>query len=127
MAPDCGTPPVVSMADGDNGGGSGADLEGDGLISAPARFIVYQSYPNPFGTRANIRFGLPVEGVVTIEVFNAMGRRMATVLNEHRPPGFHTAVWNGRDDRGYMLPSGVYFYRVMCGADTDVKKMILSR
>ncbi len=125
--PDCGVSSVAETYDVE-GLGNGLSVAGEsGLGSAPVRFIVYQSFPNPFGTRANIRFGLPAEGLVTMEVFNATGRRIAVVMNERRPPGFHTVTWNGRDDRGYMVPSGVYFYRVKSGGHSDVKKMILSR
>ncbi|NNE71937.1 MAG: T9SS type A sorting domain-containing protein [Rhodothermales bacterium] len=76
----------------------------------PLTFALEQNYPNPFNPQTRIRFGLPEAAKVTLEVFDALGRRVATVLNEERPAGWHEVSFDGRS-----LGSGMYFYALRAG------------
>lgn len=88
----------------------------------PERYVLDQNYPNPFNPETSIRFGLPVAGEVRIEVYNALGERIAVVYQGKKPAGYHEVFF----DAGH-LPSGVYFYRIQANSFTQVKKMILMK
>jgi hypothetical protein len=95
---------------------SGADshisirLMGDGSI--PSRFVLDQNYPNPFNPATTIQFGLPVQSRVTLALFNVIGQRVRTLVSDDMAAGYHTAEWNGTDDNGRHVASGVYFLRL---------------
>jgi len=91
----------------------------------PDEFRVGQNYPNPFNPSTVIEFDLPSKSKVTVSVFNVLGRRVATLLNEERPAGSGSIVWDGTNDGGEAVASGVYFYRVRAGEQTIAKKMML--
>jgi len=91
----------------------------------PREFTVGQSYPNPFSPATTIRFGLPADGVVTIQVFDVAGRMVRTLLDERKPAGFHTVAWYGRDDSGERVAPGVYLYRAQFNDKALIRKMIL--
>lgn len=89
----------------------------------PTGFSLDQNYPNPFGADATtIRFSSPTAGRVTLEVFNVVGQKVATLLDENRPAGPHTVTYDGHD-----LPDGPYFYRLSIGGQTKVKMMTVYR
>ena len=74
--------------------------------------IRISNYPNPFNPNTTIDFYLPEPGDVTLEVFNIKGQRVKTLINEHKETGSHNIVWNGTDQNGRFVSSGVYFYRL---------------
>ncbi|RMF62898.1 MAG: T9SS C-terminal target domain-containing protein, partial [Calditrichaeota bacterium] len=86
----------------------------------PQRFVLSQNYPNPFNPGTRISFGLPEAAHVKLEVYNLLGQRVETLLDERKPAGFHEVDFNARG-----LPGGVYFYRLRTDRFTRVKKMIL--
>jgi Zn-dependent metalloprotease len=91
----------------------------------PTRFTVEQNRPNPFNPRTSIKFGLPTAGRVSIEIFDAGGRKIRTLMNGTQSAGFHSAVWDGRDDANRSVGSGVYYYTVKTGDDQVSRKMLL--
>jgi len=93
--------------------------------SIPDEFILSQNYPNPFNPTTNITFGLPKESNVTIDVYNLMGQKVATLVNERINAGYHTVNWNGRDASGNRVTSGVYIYKITAGDFAKSKKMLL--
>jgi len=97
------------------------------LLSAslPESFELKQNYPNPFNPSTNIEFTLPTASVVTLEVFNIMGQRVRTLVNEPLQAGAHQVVWNGCGDDGQRVASGVYFYRIQANQFASTKKMVL--
>jgi hypothetical protein len=94
---------------------------------SPAKFVVQQNYPNPFNPSTEIRYTLPRPSDVEIEIFNILGQRIKTLLDERQPAGTYKIVWDAKDDFGQAVGSGVYFYRVTAGRESAVKKMILVR
>lgn len=100
---------------------------------APAALLLSQNHPNPFGLATTIAFQLPVASHVTVRVYDLSGREIATVLDETRAAGRHTATWNGTSNQGARVARGVYFYRLQTrpgnGASplASARRMILLR
>ena len=101
----------------------GWDLLGDIAASnVPAQFFLDQNYPNPFNPQTTIDFGLPEDGLVKLEVFNILGRKVATLVDSKMEAGYHSVVWNG-----VSLSSGVYFYKIQAGDNVMIKKCIMMK
>lgn len=86
----------------------------------PIKFELYQSYPNPFNPSTTIRYSLPRDSKVKIEVYSLIGQKIKTVLDEIQNAGFHEIIFNGQ-----FLSSGVYFYQISAGEFISAKKFIL--
>jgi hypothetical protein len=84
-----------------------------------------QNSPNPFNPTTAIRFSLASKETVTLAVFDLGGRLVRTLVNEPRGLGSHSVTWDGRDNAGASVASGVYFYRLDAGKFTSTKKMVL--
>jgi hypothetical protein len=98
------------------------------LASEPpvdAEFELEQNFPNPFNPSTRIPFELTHGGRVTLEVYDVAGRRVRAVLDRALPAGLHEAEWDGRDDGGRGVASGVYFYRMRAGSRTETRRMVL--
>ena len=91
----------------------------DNSNSAPLSFSLYQNYPNPFNPSTTIKYILPKEGIVTLKVFNVLGKEVKTLTNEFEQAGTHNISFNAS-----TLPSGIYFYRLTSGNFTQVKKLV---
>jgi len=85
------------------------------------------NHPNPFNPYTTIRYTIGNVGNVMINVYNVRGQRVRTLLNENREPGHHSVVWNGTDDTGRALSSGIYFYRIVAGENTATRRMLLMK
>jgi glycosidase len=90
-----------------------------------AGFRLGQNYPNPFNPSTTISFVLPRESHVTLSIFDIRGRPVKTVRDEIVPEGHREVVWDGRDELGNGVSSGIYFYRLTAGEQTLTKKMVL--
>jgi len=94
--------------------------------AVPTDFVLGQNYPNPFNPTTMISFSLPKEAPVTFEIFNMLGVKVRTLMaGENRSAGTYTLTWEGRNDAGVNMPSGVYLYRVIAGSYIASKKMTL--
>ena len=92
----------------------------------PSDFVLGQNYPNPFNPTTQISYSLPKEAPVTFEVYNMLGVKVRTLLSgEMRSAGTYRVTWDGRNDAGVGMPSGVYLYRVLAGSYLSSKKMTL--
>jgi hypothetical protein len=91
----------------------------------PYTFELFQNYPNPFNPTTNIRFNLPRSGHVRLDIYNILGRRVRTLVNEDLPAGHKLVTWDGTNDQGKEVASGVYFYRIQARDHTEAKKMLL--
>ena len=88
--------------------------------SLPADFELQQNYPNPFNPTTVIRYKLPINSLVTIKVYDVLGREVQTLVNQHQNAGDHSVTLNARN-----LSSGEYFYRLQAGTYHDTKKLLL--
>ncbi len=93
----------------------------------PAGFTLHQNYPNPFNPTTKIEFSLPRTAHVTLDVYNIAGRRVKKLVDEELPSGHWSVVWDGDDESGAEVASGVYFYRIRTSEYTQTKKMVVIR
>lgn len=105
-------------------------VEGVGGTAVPSMFELYQNRPNPFNPFTTIDFyidGSDGGGTdqVVLEVFNILGQRIRTLIDEALPPGLHSVVWDGTDDGGDRAASGIYLYRLKIGDESATRKMML--
>jgi len=92
---------------------------------APPRTLSVSAYPNPFNPATTIRYTLPASGPVHVDVFNASGAHVRTVVDAQSPAGAFTAGWDGRNDAGGRVASGIYFVRVEHGGATRAYKLVM--
>ncbi len=91
----------------------------------PDEFALYNNYPNPFNPETTIKFALPVKQIVTLKIYDVLGREVATLLSGEFNAGIHTARWNGVTSNGIPAASGIYFFRIEAGDFVQTNKMIL--
>ncbi len=90
------------------------------LDFTPTTFVLEQNYPNPFNPSTTIKYGLPVNSHITINIYNSLGQLITKVADEVQTAGYHTAVWNGSN-----FASGIYFYELKAEGFKTVKKLML--
>ncbi len=104
---------------------SGVSVENEMI---PDRKIQLTNYPNPFNPSTTISFNVLSENQQTeLTIYNLKGQKIKTLLNENLTMGMHSVTWDGKDDNGRNVASGVYFYQVKCGTVSESKKMILMK
>jgi hypothetical protein len=103
---------------------TGVDDEGD-QPNAPDRFALFQNHPNPFNPETEISYYLSQGCEVRLTIYNILGRRVRTLFEGHQNAGLKTLVWDGKDDQGKQLSSGIYFYRLQAGEFSQTRKMSL--
>jgi hypothetical protein len=91
----------------------------------PTTFQLDQNYPNPFNPSTTITYSLPKSTHVTLEVFNLLGQRVKILTNTNKPAGIYKEIWNGCDNFGKTVSSGVYFYRINTTLGSFTRKMML--
>jgi predicted outer membrane repeat protein len=111
-----------------------ADDEGARVLFETSRIVtpalplsLNQNFPNPFNPSTTIFYYLPADSPVTLSVYDVAGRRIADLVGRAEKKGRHSVTWNGTDERGSSVASGIYFSRLTAGKETVSKKMILLR
>ena len=130
---DMGAPTIIdTLLDCDWGLGTersdmGAYGGGDGFVgidepmeNLPTKVTLSQNYPNPFNLSTMIKYELPKQSQVKIDIYDILGRKVSTVEDALQPAGYHQVIWNSEG-----LPSGVYFYKLQAGDYVETKKMTL--
>jgi len=114
--------PGATIAMQQPGAGAGAAT----VSTAPATFALSQNYPNPFNPTTNISFQLPKEIKVQLKVYDQLGRKVRTLVNNQvYQAGSHSVTWDGRNERGRKVASGMYIYKIKAGSFTKSMKMNL--
>ena len=100
----------------------------DENLTIPTQFALHQNYPNPFNPSTQISFDVP-EGseLVRLNIYNILGKKVSTLLNNVVNPGKHKVEWNAKDNEGNPVASGIYFYELSSSSFTARKKMLLIR
>ena len=104
-----------------------AESQNEGIDLTPRDFRLEQNYPNPFNPQTQIRFTIPVQEHVTLEVLDLLGRRIKVLVDRELPAGAHDVVWNGLRADGAPAATGMYLYRIRSGDHSVTKKMLLIR
>lgn len=99
----------------------------DELSPVLDHLILHQNYPNPFNPETTISFEIKEAGQVSLRVYNMRGQLVRTVADETMPSGLHSRIWDGLDDRGCAVASGIYLYRISSGKQSISKKMIMMK
>ena len=104
-----------------------SDVEHDATRGIPARARLQQNFPNPFNPTTTIRYELTIAGHVSLKVYDMLGREVATLVDNDEGSGAHSVTFDARSSVGQRLrlSSGVYTYRLLCGASAISKKMLL--
>jgi hypothetical protein len=97
----------------------------DVAADLPEALALSQNYPNPFNMTTEIAFALSERGEILLDIYNVLGRRIRTLASGSFDAGFYTISWDGRDESGESLSSGMYFYSLRVGDKNLTKKMIL--
>jgi hypothetical protein len=95
--------------------------------AVPQRFALYPNYPNPFNPSTTIRFSLAQAGEAELAIYDLLGQRVAVLLRGTQEAGVHTVQWDGRDDQGRDLASGVFLCRLRAGEQVEMRKLLLLR
>lgn len=93
----------------------------------PSEFDLYQNYPNPFNSNTTIEYDLKKSTRVEIKIFDILGKEVITLVNNIESPGRKSIIWNGTDQNGNPVSTGVYFYSLIIGDNSYTKKMLLLR
>lgn len=101
------------------------DWEEDDPSRLPDDFDLYQNYPNPFNLNTVIAYALPKTSDVNIQIYNILGQKVKTLLDELQTLGYKKIQWNGTDDNDNAVSSGIYFYRIVAGDFVKCRKMTL--
>ena len=97
-----------------------------GERGAPKRLQLLQNYPNPFNSSTIITYTIPAAGRATLDVYNVLGQRIRTLIDEHKEPGEHAIEWHGRNDHGEGMAAGVYIYRLRSGQLEAAGRMVMT-
>jgi len=102
-------------------------LEKDVATTKEPGELSAHSYPNPFNPETAIHFTLPEQGRVVLKIYDILGREVKTLIDEERPSGRHTVLWDGKDRAGQSVASGTYFYQIRFKDKILTRKIMLVR
>jgi len=98
-----------------------------GNLNIPESFELGQNYPNPFNPETKVRYTLMRQGEVELSVFDILGRKVKTLTQSKQAAGTYVVSWDGKDNAGRVLSSGIYFYRMRFGSSNKTRKMVLMK
>lgn len=93
----------------------------------PDAFSLSQNYPNPVNLETVIKYALPEDCHVELTIYNMLGQKVKTLVNQYQDAGYKIAHWNGRDDKANEVASGLYFYKIETPKYSESKKMIFMK
>jgi hypothetical protein len=91
----------------------------------PISYKIHQNYPNPFNPVTTLRYDLPEDAMVTITIYDVMGRKVISLVNSRRTAGYHSVQWNAMNDLGQAVSAGMYVYTIQAGEFRQIRKMVL--
>jgi len=106
-----------------------SDLNGNPVQAAvrrlPTQFSVSRNFPNPFNSQTTIRYDLPTYAPVEMTIYDIRGHKIRTLENGVKPAGYYQAIWNGKDDAGREVASGIYFFQMISETHRKTMKLML--
>jgi hypothetical protein len=109
----------------EDGFATGVESEDPLSVGIPETFSLKQNYPNPFNPTTTIQFSLPKNEYVSLVIYNIMGRRIRTLVDEDKEADNYTVIWDGCDSYGTRVATGIYFYQLLANDAVITKKMLL--
>ena len=103
------------------------ELSAQGEAILPITFAMHQNYPNPFNPVTSVRYDIPITSQVDISIYSLLGQKVKTLTSSIHQPGFYSTQWNGTNDMGSSVSSGVYICKINAGPYTSINKMILMK
>jgi len=106
-------------------------IDGENALSTyleqliPGQYALHQNYPNPFNPVTTVRYDLPENSLVTITIYDMLGKEISTIVNEYQDAGYKSIVWNATNDYGQSISAGIYIYQIKTKDFVQTKKMIL--
>jgi len=100
-------------------------VEEEGEIITFEDFQLFQNHPNPFNNETIIKYTLSKSSHVSLVIYNILGQKVRTLVNEHQRPGVKTVSWDGKDEKGKGLSSGIYLYKLKSREIIQTKRMLL--
>jgi len=97
------------------------------ISEGPESFQLFQNYPNPFNPTTTIKYDLPKPAKVVLKIYNILGQEVRTLVDARETAGYKSVVWDGRNNAGASVASGVYFYRIAAENFSKVRKMLIIR
>ena len=91
----------------------------------PMGYTLHQNYPNPFNPVTNLRYDLQPQALVTLKIYDLMGREVAQLVNTTQESGYKSIQWNATNSFGKPVSAGVYLYQIRSGEFVQTKKMVL--
>ncbi len=101
------------------------DIEDERNLSIYSHLTLYPNYPNPFNPTTKISFVIPKNDLVKLDIFNNIGQKVRSLLNQDYSIGIHEVIWDGKNDNGQKVSAGVYYYRLITGDIQQIRKMLL--
>ncbi len=102
-------------------------ITGNGSKIIPEMFVLYPNYPNPFNPETNLKFAIPKDTDVKLVIYNILGQQVKKIVDKKLPTGTHIFKWNGTNDSGIGVSSGMYIYRIQTKEFVTAKKLVLIR
>ena len=106
------------------GGGTVSVIEGE-FGQTPIKYSLNNNYPNPFNPTTTISYDLPEQAQVTLGIYDLLGKKIKTLVNQSQDAGNKIAIWDGTDDLSRSVSAGVYLYRIKAGEFSQTRKMLL--
>jgi hypothetical protein len=103
------------------------ELGNEGEVAFPQVYALHQNYPNPFNPVTSIRYDIPEAANVRVDVYSLLGQKVKTLASGTHQPGFYAVQWNGTNDLGHPVASGMYICRINTDQFNAVKKLILMK
>jgi len=100
-------------------------------VAIPDRFALEQNFPNPFNPGTTIKYQIPAmvenNATVNLTIYNLVGSKVKTLISTEQSPGYHKTFWDGKDEQGNVVPTGMYVYRICVGKNVATKRMVLMK
>ena len=96
-------------------------------LPTPVEYSLSDAYPNPFNPTTTLTFSVPMEGFVSLNIYDITGRLVSTLVDGNLEQGYHSIIWNGMDSNGHAVSSGMYIYSLKGEGVSITKKMVMMK